>query len=274
MNKDNITPSEFRKLCKTQAHSGHTSGFCTGFAQANVLILPRHAADDFELLCERNPVPCPLLGKTLLNIPTKIDNSIILNDSTFDLRYNLPKYRIFENGEFLYDKTDVFNEWEIDNHVGFLIGCSFSFEKALENEGLIPRNVALGKNVSMFTTNKYLDNAGIFINTPYVVSMRPYKLNEIEKVRNITRKFKKTHGEPIDWGFDAVKRLGIKDLNNPEFGDSCDILEDEVPVFWACGVTTQVAASVVGKSIKGKVMSHSPGCMLVLDIKDSEVSLL
>lgn len=268
------TPSSFRKLCKEGQHTTHTSGCIPGYAQANVLILPKEAADDFADLCERNPVPCPLLGKTILGSASNVDNNKIINDTAFDLRTDLPKYKVFENGKFIEEKTDVLAEWNLESHVGFLIGCSFSFETALAAENLAPKNVVLGTNVSMYLTTKQLNASGIFAKTPYVVSMRPYKLCDLESVRSITRKFRRTHGEPIDWGYDAVLRLGIKDIKNPEFGDACIIEDDEIPVFWACGVTTQVAAMMVGKNIKGKVMAHSPGHMLILDIKDSDIPLL
>lgn len=264
---------EFRRLCRNKQHKTHTSGYAPGYAQVNLLVLPEQAAKDFRDLCARNPVPCPLIGITPVGNPHEIDNKRAISDPEFDICTDFPSYNIYENGKLVDSKYDIRDEWN-SNSVGFLIGCSFSFEKALSDQGLPPRNFSLDKNVSMYQTTRMLDPAGIFYDVSYVVSMRPYKVENLEKVRNITREFRRTHGEPIDWGYGAVKRLGIKDLGNPEFGDKTDIREDEIPIFWACGVTPQIAANRCASRIKSKVIGHSPGCMLVLDLKDEEVSSL
>lgn len=269
---DISTPSDFRKLCKQDKFDKHTSGCIPSFAQANVLVLPQHMVSDFIELCERNPVPCPLLAKTILGSPDKTDNDRVIHDENFDLRTDLPKYYIFKNSKLINEVSSLMDYWDLSNHIGFLIGCSFSFENALSNNGLTPKNVKLKTNVSMYKTTKILDSAGCFVNCPYVVSMRPYKLTDIEKVRDITRSFKRAHGEPIDWGYDSVKRLGISDLSKPEYGDPCPIAEDEIPVFWACGVTTQLAALTASKNTNDFIFSHAPGHMLILDIKDDKLN--
>ncbi|SCU82266.1 LAME_0C00386g1_1 [Lachancea meyersii CBS 8951] len=258
------SPSSFRALCRQELHTGPTSGILPGHVQANLLILPQQAAESFEKLCRRNPVACPIISKTVGH-PGKLEHhSRLINDESFDIRTDFPKYNIYNRGKLIEQKNNCVNEWTAD-HVGFLIGCSFSFEDALIQAGLAPKNVIRGTNVSMFVTTKYLDSAGIFHQCPYVVSMRPYKVAVVETVREITSPFEKMHGEPLDWGFDAVGRLGIRDLRKPEYGDPIDIAEDEIPVFWACGVTPQLAISTVGHLIPGVVIGHTPGHMLVLD---------
>jgi uncharacterized protein YcsI (UPF0317 family) len=62
--------------------------------------------------------------------------------------------------------------------------------------------------------------------------MRPYLPDEVERVRDITRPFLETHGEPIAWGWDAIDELGIKDIRMPDFGDPASFREGEIPVFW------------------------------------------
>jgi uncharacterized protein YcsI (UPF0317 family) len=125
----------------------------------------------------------------------------------------------------------------------------------------------------MYVTNIPLCPAGVFTAGTYVVSMRPYKRADVERTRDLTRPFVSTHGEPIAWGWDAVHRLGIKDINAPEFGEApLDLDEqdaDVVPVFWGCGVTPQLA--VMKAKLPGIVMGHAPGHMLILDITDEEV---
>lgn len=263
-------PSEFRQDCKTGTFSTTTGGVCPGYAQANLVILPQKAATDFANLCQRNPVPIPLLGMTSPGNPHRVNDKRILADPSFDIRTDFPKYTIYENGKLVGSKAHILDEWTSDS-VGFLIGCSFSFEHALAEAGLPARNSKCGKNVSMYLTTKRLCSAGIFENVPFVVSMRPYKLSDVERVRKITSRFVRTHGEPIDWGYDAIERLGIHNLKKPDFGDSTEIQADEVPVFWGCGVTAQVAASMYGSVIEGPVIGHAPGHMLVLDATDDEI---
>lgn len=260
-------PESFRELCRKEIHTGPTSGVLPGYIQANLLILPKYVAESFEDLCARNPVACPILSKTEGG-PQFLKNHVsLIKQGTFDIRTDFPRYNVYSRGKLVQQKNNCVNEWSSD-HVGFLIGCSFTFEYALEKAGLVPKNVLYNKNVSMFRTTKFLDSAGIFHQCPYVVSMRPYKLTEVELVREITRKFKKTHGEPIDWGYDGAKRLGIEDLQKPDYGDPIDIGEQEIPMFWACGVTPQLAVTTVGDRIEGSVIGHTPGHMLILDATD------
>ncbi|KAF8537887.1 hypothetical protein BDD12DRAFT_917891 [Trichophaea hybrida] len=151
------------------------------------------------------------------------------------------------------------NVWDEENHIAFLIGCSFSFEGALQEAGLTPRHVETGRNVSMYATTRALNPAGVFTGG-----------QDIERVRNITKRFGRMHGEPIAWGWNAVRELGIKDLSKPEWGERVELKEGEVPVFWGCGVTPQVAVMAAGEKVEGTVMAHSPGHMLVLDVTEGE----
>jgi len=200
-------------------------------------------------------VPCPLLEV----LPVKHYNSRLASHSDIDVRSDIPAYNVYENGRLRETVTDVKKEWT-DDHVGFLIGCSYSFETALKNNGLAPRSMTQNIAVPMFETNIPLNPAGVFTGGFYVVSMRSYKRKDISKVREITRAFQKQHGEPIAWGWDGAERIGVKDKvhkGESDFGDSLLVPEDEEPVFWGCGVTPQVA--VKNSNIEGVVLSHKPG---------------
>lgn len=148
-------------------------------------------------------------------------------------------------------------------------GCSFTFEEALINAHLTPRHIERGTNVPMYRSNIPLMPAGVFSGVQ-VVSMRPYKVSQIETVRDVTRPYVRTHGEPIAWGWDAAKRLGIADIHAPEFGDAPVILDDEVPVFWGCGVTTQMAV-MESPLVHGTVLAHAPGKMFCMDMKVGDI---
>ncbi|KAM9913570.1 hypothetical protein OXX69_001469 [Metschnikowia pulcherrima] len=266
-----MTPSELRRQCREGLHTSSTSGCCPGYAQANLVILPAKVAADFEQLCRENPVPIPLIGKTEVGNPHRLTDQNDIHDTELDLTRDFPKYLVYESGKLVAAPTDISSIWQ-DDHVGFLIGCSYSFDTALTRAGLGPRNLAENKNVSMYITNQRLCDSGVFVDVPYVVSMRPYREADIPRVSGITSLFTKTHGAPIAYGYDAAERLGIADLEKPDFGDQTIIHTDEVPVFWGCGVTAQLAALSIHDIIEGPIIGHAPGHMLVTDLRDEDVT--
>lgn len=294
------SPSSIRAAARAQVLTSPTTGLAPSHIQANLLVLPSCYAKDFRQLCERNPVPCPLLAESsspgrhdsfISHIPGVEDGELFIGN--VDIRTDIPRYNIYDRGSLVESGcTDVKNVWT-DDSVAFLIGCSFSFEAALTEAGLIPRHIEKGRNVPMYRTNIPLNPSGVFQGSTYIVSMRPYKRRDIEQVRDITRPFIRTHGEPIGWGWDAVDRLGIRNIDVPEFGDATlttdgrffgearnaklsklagEDEDEEVPVFWGCGVTPQEAVMKAGKKIKGKLIGHKPGHMLVLDLRDDQLN--
>ncbi len=288
---------EARLRCRAGTLTTPTSGLAPGHVQANLLVLPSAAASHFRSLCARNSVPCALLGSTPLAAtgnPGLLDTARLITTADFDVRTDLPLYNIYRDGRLVAQKRDICAEWTAD-HVAFVIGCSFSFEAALARAGLPPRHWETGGNVPMYKTGRRLDPAGIFTGSCYVVSMRPYRPEDVDKVRDVTRPFEGMHGEPIAWGWEGMRELGIKDIESPEFGEKVEIREGEVPVFWVsgscpfyvrpedfyysehanqkqgCGVTPQVAVAEAGHKIQGTVMAHAPGHMLILDITEEHI---
>ena len=272
-----------------------TSGLAATYIQANLLILPSKYATDFKNLCLRNPVPCPLIASSQpgsLTFISHVPHLSTLFNHDIDIRTDIPRYNVYSGGKLLHQGLKDVKDFWTDDSVAFLIGCSFSFEAELSAAGLPPRHVTMNRNASMYETNIPLCPAGVFSGR-YVVSMRPYKRRDIENVRAITRKYAMTHGEPIDWGWDAVERLGIKDFEKPDWGDVC-LNEDDsqfrrketggrddgmtsedddeyIPIFWGCGVTPQQAVMTAGKQLGGMVIGHMPGHMLALDIRDEDL---
>ena len=265
-----------------------TSGLAPTYLQANLIALPSRYASDFRVLCARNPVPCPLIaesagagawGAVKSHLGSVLDGGAILGEGA-DIRRDIPRYNVYVDSALAKpDARDVVADWT-DDHVAFLIGCSYSFETALADAGLAPLHAALGRNIAMYRTGVPLCPAGVFTGGTYVVSMRAYRAADVERVREITRPYVATHGEPLAWGWDAVRALGIADIDVPDWGDAPLARDgrklgayrgsDElVPVFWGCGVTPQEAVMRAG--LQGVVMSHSPGYMLALDIRDSDI---
>lgn len=232
-----------------------TSGFAAGFMQANLLAVPQEYAFDFLLFAQRNPKSCPIVGV----LEAGEYSSELLADG--DIRTDIPAYRIFKDGE-LVDKVEDATEYWDEDMVGFLIGCSFTFETALLDNGIKLAHIEQGRNVAMYRTNIDCVPAGKF-SGPMVVSMRPIPANRVADAVRITSRYPSVHGAPVHIGDPAV--IGIEDLSAPDFGEAVVIPEGHVPVFWACGVTPQAA---VMNSRPRLAITHEPGKMLVTDARD------
>ncbi len=250
------SPRELRHLIRAGQYNATTSGLCAGYAQANLIVLPREQAYDFLLFAQRNPKPCPLLEVTETGAR---QTSICATDC--DIATDFPRYRIYKNGELVEETTDVSSYWR-DDLVSFVIGCSFSFESELVEAGIEIRHQTMGCNVPMYRTNIDCRPAGS-MSGKLVVSMRPIPYNQVVEAVQISGAIPKVHGAPVHIGDPSV--IGITDIDKPDFGDPVDIHEGEVPVFWACGVTPQ---SVVMNSKPPFAITHAPGYMLVTDTKN------
>lgn len=253
-----MSAAEARTRIRTGDFRGPTAGFAPDYVQANLVIVPSDYATDMRLFCERNPVPCPLIEQTN---PGAFEVGVALES---DLRIDLSGYRVWRDGTLVERRRDIVDLWR-DDFVAFLIGCSFSFEAALQEAGLPVRHLDLQRNVPMYRTSLRLAPVGVFFGH-MVVSMRPYRPDQVDAVREVTRWFTSCHGEPIYWGDPAA--IGIADLNKPDEGDAVPIAADEIPVFWGCGVTPQAVA------IEAKiplVITHEPGHMFITDLEHDAI---
>jgi uncharacterized protein YcsI (UPF0317 family) len=232
-----------------------TAAWAPGYAQANLVVLPRDTAYDFMLFAQRNPKPCPLLDVTDPGVP------VTSLAPGADLRTDLPAYRVWEHGECVAETADVTGYWR-DDLVAFLIGCSFTFERALRAAGVPVRHVEQGRNVPMFITTSQCRPAGIF-SGPLVVSMRPVPADRVPAAVAVTARYPAVHGRPVHVGSPAA--LGIADTSTPDFGDPVACHDGDVPVFWACGVTPQVALASARPPF---AITHAPGHMLITDVPD------
>jgi uncharacterized protein YcsI (UPF0317 family) len=251
-------PGEIRARIRRGEHAGPTGGLAPGYVQTNLVILPEEYAFEFLKFCVRNPKPCPVLEVTDVGSP--VPSSMAPGA---DLRTDVPRYRVFENGELTSEPTDIKAYWR-DDLVSFLIGCSFTFERALLGAGLRLAHLDQGRNVPMYVTGKECVPSGPFAG-PMVVSMRPYRPEEVPLAVAVSSRYPTMHGAPVHVG--DPDSLGVRDLGEPEFGDPIEIGESEIPVFWACGVTPQ---AVVMQAAPPLVITHSPGHMFITERLDSE----
>ena len=256
-----ISPAELRQKIRNGAHKGNTSGLCAGYVQCNLVILPADWAEDFLAFCEANPKPCPLIA-----VSQPGESSLTKLGADIDIRSDIPSYRVFENGQLRNEVNDISDLWR-DDLVAFLLGCSFSFEEALIAEGLDVRNVTEAVNVPMFRTNIDCTAVGQFAGK-MVVSMRPFAPPEALRAAEISGRFPSVHGEPVHYA--NPEHIGITDVDQPDYGDSVTIKEGEHPLFWACGVTPQVALENAKPPF---CITHSPGAMLVTDMKNSDLAV-
>lgn len=259
MNYENMKPAEIRRLIEQGLITGPTAGMSAGYAQANLVIIPKKYAYDFLLFTQRNPRPCPIL-----EVGDVGDRYLKQIAKGCDITKEIPKYRIYKNGELQGECTDVSGYWR-DDLVSFLIGCSFSFESELIEAGIPVRHIEEGCNVPMYKTNIACAPAGMFHGN-MVVSMRPIPYDLVTKAVLATGSMPKVHGAPIHIG--TPEAIGIKDLYHPDFGDMVTINEGEVPVFWPCGVTPQ---NVIMDSKPDFCITHAPGHMLITDVKNVEL---
>ncbi|KIL29456.1 hypothetical protein B4073_0425 [Bacillus subtilis] len=257
-----MAPKDVRALIREGKINGPTAGMSGGYAQANLVVLKKDLAFDFLLFCQRNQKPCPVLDVTEAGSPVPS-----LAAPNADIRTDFPKYRIYRQGILTEEVSDITPYWE-DDFVGFLIGCSFSFEQALINNGIAVRHIDEGTNVSMYKTNIDCVPAGAF-HGQMVVSMRPVPERLAVRAAQVTSRFPAVHGGPIHIGNPGA--IGIRDLGKPDFGDAVSIRDGEVPVFWACGVTPQAVAMNVKPEM---VITHAPGHMLITDIRDESLAVL
>lgn len=248
-----------RQACRRGDWTGPTPGLAPGHVQANLVVLPRDWAFDFLLFCQRNPKPCPLLDVLEPGDPEPKQVA-----PGADIRTDLPAYRIWRDGELVERRHEIRDLWR-DDLVGFLIGCSFTFEAALQRARIPVRHIDQGVNVPMYRTNRPCQPAGRF-SGPLVVSMRPLTPAQTIQATRICGRFPLAHGEPVHFGDPAA--IGIAEIHQPDYGEAVTIQAGEQPVFWACGVTPQAALLQARPPF---AITHDPGHMFVTDWQDHDL---
>jgi uncharacterized protein YcsI (UPF0317 family) len=257
-----LAAPEARARIRRGDYAGQTAGVGPGMAQGNIAILPADWAEDFLRFCVRNPKPCPVLA---VGEPGRADLPSLGRD--IDIRTDVPRYRVFRDGVEVDTPTDLHGHWRNDL-VTFVLGCSLSFEWPLMEAGLSIRHIERGTTVPMYRTSIDTAPAGRF-HGKLVVSMRPFRPADAIRAVQITTRFPNVHGAPVHLGL--PQEIGISDLARPDYGDPVEVRADELPVFWACGVTPQCVAEAVKPPF---FIAHYPGCMLVTDIPNASLAVL
>ncbi len=258
----NANAAADRAAIRAGVHTGPTAGLAPGHVQGNLVILPQDWANEFLRFCQANPKPCPLLAVSEVGDPM-----LPTLGADIDIRTDVPRYRVYRDGELAAEPTEIAALWR-DDYVTFVIGCSFSFEEALLAAGVPVRHIQMNRNVPMYRTSLPCVPAGRF-RGDLVVSMRPLAPADAIRAVQITSRFPSVHGAPVHLG--APERIGIADIDRPDYGDAVEIGDGELPVFWACGVTPQVAIRNARPPI---AITHSPGTMLITDLLNTRLAAL
>lgn len=245
--------AELRARIRSGEWTGPTAGLLPGVEQANFVALPEEDAFEFLLFCVRNPQVCPII-----HVSDPGDPIVRLESGEADLRTDIARYRVWRDGEPIAKPNDVSDYWS-DDLVGFLLGCSHTFEGPLQEAG-IPVHIAEESPAPpVYLTDCETVAAGR-VRGSLVVSMRSFPPGLVDRVAELTSRFPTGHGAPVHIG-DPVA-LGIPDLAHPDFGPAPVVLDGEVPVFWACGVTPQLVLPRLRSRV---LITHAAGHMFVFD---------
>ncbi|MFV1592319.1 putative hydro-lyase [Phaeobacter sp. JH20_36] len=255
--------AEIRDVIRRDSYHSHTAGLGNGFLQANIAIMPSESALDFMRYCQRNPKPCPLTGVSDTGNP-----KMFTMGRDIDIRTDVPAYNIYRDGKLESTVGNIRDIWHNDL-VAFALGCSFTFEHALNDAGIQLWHINNNKTVPMFRTSIETVPSGPF-GGPMVVSMRAIPEDQLKTAIAISKNYPLAHGAPVHWGDPA--EIGIQDVNLPDWGDPAPVEAGFIPVFWACGVTPQAAIEQAKLPL---CITHKPGHMLITDIpQDAENPIL
>lgn len=249
---------EVRTAIREGRYTRHTARLAPGKLQCNLAILPETYALDFLRFCQRNPKPCPVVGVGDTGVP-----HIPTLGPAIDIRTDVPQYRVYRDGVLAEEVSDITDLWN-DDLVTVALGCSFTFENALMEAGIGVSHIAENKTVPMYRSNLELVPAGPFSGT-MVVTMRPIPRSRVADALSISAAFPQAHGAPVASGDPAA--IGIADLQDPDWGEAVEVRSDEVPLYWACGVTPQNV--LLGAKLPF-VITHKPGCMLIADVGERD----
>lgn len=249
-----------RKAIRAGVYSSHTAGLGNGLLQANLAIMPEAYALDFMRYCQRNPKPCPVTGVSDTGSPY-----LPTLGHDIDIRTDVPAYNVYREGHLELSVTQITDYWR-DDFVVFALGCSFTFERALQNAGIAIWHIEHNTTVPMFRSSIDTVRAGPFAGK-MAVSMRAIPEASIDTVVNVSRQYPLAHGAPVHWGDPAA--IGIHDIGQPDWGDAAPVEAGHVPVFWACGVTPQIALEEARLPL---CITHKPGHMLITDVAENAES--
>ncbi len=244
-------PAELRQLIRAGRWDARTFGILPAYTQASMVIIPKAAAFEFLLFCQRNPKPCALLE--VLD-PGEFEPRLTAPGA--DVRTDQTRYRIWRHGRQVDEVADLRPFWR-DDMVTFLFGCSATLEGAMRHAGIDFQTRGI------YTTDISCEPVGPF-GARLTVTGRTMSAADAIRAVQVTARLPSAHGAPIHLGDPAL--IGIADLDNPDIVRPPGLPPLErgaMPVFWACSVTAERAALAAELDL---MISFTPGHMFVTDI--------
>lgn len=248
-------PKNLRHFCRTNQFEHLTNGFCPGYQQANLIIIPKQYAYDFLLYCNRNKSLFTLIEAT--DIGSFEPYSAAFNA---DLRTDLPKYKLMDLGMFVADMDNISEVWEED-FVSFLISDTSNFDYVLRMHDVPIRYAEENLQPPIYQTTLQSSLTNDFF-SPIMVQMYPMMKETMIKAIELAEKYPNQFVKPIHFG--NSHDIGIKDLKDPLHGDYLPIHEGEIPVFWPSPYTAVTA--LINSKIKTAIVNDRGFCF-VTDIK-------
>ena len=247
-------PGSVRRAIRTGVFRQFTNHVAPGFVQGNLVIVPAAHAEDFAAYCAGNAQALPILGRSLPGVP-----HVPALAGDMDLRTDVGSYMVFRDGTLVATPERIVDIWR-DDLVAFVLGCSFSFEALLRAHGVRLRHLEEGNVSAMYVTNMDTTPVGAF-GGKLVVSMRALSPPDAITATIVSARYPQFHGRPVWIGEPAG--IGV-DLDHSYGGHGLTTLEPgELPVFWACGATGQIAALGAGLPL---CITHNKAHMVVTDL--------
>lgn len=243
-----LSTKEIRALIRAGRYKGDSAGLGVGYAQATFVAVPERLALDFMIFCQRNPRSCPILE--VIEPGTTTVRTLAPGA---DVRTDMAKYRVMTDGKIIAEPNNLLEHWQKE-YVGFLIGCSCSFDWVLRESGVPDRGLAT------YVTNADCLPAGAF-HSKLWVSVQPVHHTQVSLVAQVSSRFPAFHGAPVHYGDPAVLGIDFKASRGFPGAKPFAVGPDEVAVYWACSITLMQAAL---DSQLDMIVSY-PGFMLMTD---------
>lgn len=255
-----MTPQEYRSLVRMGEWTGKTQYKCRGYAVTDMVILPKEYAYDFLVFGHRNPWACDIVDITEVGSPHP---PRVAPDA--DLRTDLPRYRVYQDGQVIDEPTDIKKYWR-DDLVGFLLGCAESFDWAIMDANVHCRPIGVwATNIPCVPTEPFHGNL-------WVSCRLCETAHDAVRAIQITSRHILMHGPPVHIGDPAA--IGIKDLSQPDLptrGQNAPPRPSEIALFWPCSATLR---DVAIKSKLPLMIVDYPVSMFMTDRLSEELAIL
>lgn len=265
---DDVSPSEFRLRVRENRWTGPMPLPRTGvaelrdlraYAKMNLVVLPLALAFDFVVFCQRNSRAYSIADITDVGSPVP---RLLAPEA--DVRTDLPRYRVFHNGQLVDEPTEITSYWS-DDSVAFLTGSSSCFDWALRSAGIEY------ETLGAYETSIQCIPARFFSGNLVVTARRFRSSQDAVRAIQISSRHPAFHGAPIHMGSPAA--IGIADLAKPDYPLGADPVhaygDAESVLYWGCGI---LSSTIVRAPHIPQLITHYPACLMLTDRLTAEMA--